>query len=110
MSDDLVRQAIAELQDDVRCRCSPAYKDRGLRDPACGCDSAEAVQVVANRIEELEHVLAEAKAALQPFADMHLMDDDAPDDAVCVISAATVKRARTAYRRTEKVRSWGQLW
>jgi hypothetical protein len=54
MSDDLVKNAIAELQDDVRCRCHPAYKDRGLHDPDCNCDSAGAVQVVTDRIEELE--------------------------------------------------------
>jgi hypothetical protein len=54
MSDDLVKRSIAELQDIVRCRCHPAYKDRGLHDPDCECDSAEAVQVVADRIKELE--------------------------------------------------------
>lgn len=57
MSDDLVKQAIAELQDLVRCCCHPAYKDRGLHDPNCECDSAEAVRVVADRIEELEKEL-----------------------------------------------------
>ena len=41
MSDDLVQQSIAELQD-----------------PDCECDSADAVQVVAARIEELEAKLA----------------------------------------------------
>ena len=51
--DDLVKQSIAELQDLVRCRCHPAYKDRGLHDPDCECDSADAVQVVADHIEEL---------------------------------------------------------
>jgi DNA repair exonuclease SbcCD ATPase subunit len=54
MSDDQVKQALAELQDDVRCRCHPAYKDRGLHDPDCNCDSAGAVQVVTDRIQELE--------------------------------------------------------
>jgi chromosome segregation ATPase len=54
MSDDLVKQAIAELGDIVRCRCHPAYKDRKLHDPDCNCDSAEALKVVADRIEELE--------------------------------------------------------
>ena len=54
MSDDLVKNAIAELQDDVRCRCHPAYKDRGLHDPDCNCDNAGAVQVVADRIEKLQ--------------------------------------------------------
>jgi hypothetical protein len=54
MSDDLAKQSIAELQDLVRCRCHPAYKDRGLHDPDCECDNAENVKVVADRIEELE--------------------------------------------------------
>ena len=54
MSDDLVRQALEELQDLVRCQCHDAYKDRGLHDPTCCCDSAEAVKVVSDRIEELE--------------------------------------------------------
>jgi hypothetical protein len=54
MSNDLVKQSIAELQDLVRCRCHPVYKDLGMHDPDCDCDSADAVQVVADRIEELE--------------------------------------------------------
>jgi hypothetical protein len=65
MSDDLVKRSIAELQDIVRCRCHPAYKDRGLHDPDCECDSAEAVQVVADRIEELEAKLAKAMAFIE---------------------------------------------
>lgn len=64
MPDDQVKNALAELQDDVRCRCHPAYKDRGLHDPDCNCDSAGAVQVVTGRIEELEVRLAEAKRHL----------------------------------------------
>ena len=62
MSDVLVKQSIAELQDIVRCRCHPAYKDRGMHDPDCECDSADAVQVVADRIEELEAKLAESES------------------------------------------------
>ena len=54
MTNDLVKQSILELQDIVRCRCHPAYTGRGLHDPDCECDSAEAVKVVADRIEELE--------------------------------------------------------
>ena len=65
MSDDLVQQSIAELQDIVRCRCHPAYRDRGMQDPDCECDSADAVQVVADRIEELEAKLAKAVEALE---------------------------------------------
>lgn len=51
---DLVKQAIAELRDVTRCRCMSAYTDRGLHDPSCECDSAEAVKTVADRIEKLE--------------------------------------------------------
>jgi hypothetical protein len=58
MSDDLVKQCIAELQDLVRCRCHPAYKDRGMHDPDCDCDSADAVQVVIDYIEKLEEYKA----------------------------------------------------
>ena len=54
MSDYPVKEAIAELQDVVRCRCQEAYKARGLHDPSCECDSAYAVKVVADRIEALE--------------------------------------------------------
>jgi ferritin-like protein len=59
MSDDLVKHSIAELRDLVRCR-------RHMVD---------AVQVVADRIEELEAKLAKAAAALYaisgrvPYAD-----------------------------------------
>jgi predicted RNase H-like nuclease (RuvC/YqgF family) len=53
MSDDLVKQAIIELQDLVLCRCHPAYKDRNLHDPACHCDDADNVALVADHIEEL---------------------------------------------------------
>ena len=62
MTEDLVKQSIAELQDLVRCRCHDAYKVRGLHDPDCECDNADAVRVVADRIEELETKLAEAEA------------------------------------------------
>jgi hypothetical protein len=58
MTDDLVKQSIAELQDLVRCRCHPAYKDRGMHDPDCDCDSADAVQVVIDYIAELEEYKA----------------------------------------------------
>ena len=48
MSDLSIEQAIDELRDLVRCRCHPGFKDRGLRDPDCNCDSAEAVEVLAH--------------------------------------------------------------
>lgn len=47
MTDEELKQAIAELQEVVRCRCHEAYRDRGLKDPHCECDSAEAVKIVA---------------------------------------------------------------
>jgi hypothetical protein len=63
MTDDPVKQALAELQDLVRCRCHPAYTGRGLRDPDCECDSTEAVKAVADHIEaqaaEIETLRAE---------------------------------------------------
>jgi hypothetical protein len=58
MPDDLVKQCIAELQDLVRCRCNPAYTGRGMHDPDCDCDSADAVQVVVDYIAELEEYKA----------------------------------------------------
>jgi hypothetical protein len=67
MSDELVNQCIAELQDLVRCRCHPAYTGRGLHDPDCECDSAEAVRVVTDRIEDLEAKLAKAVEHIEWF-------------------------------------------
>ena len=70
MSDDLVKQFIAELQDLVQCRCHEAFKGRGLHDPDCHCDTAEAVKVVADRIEELEAKLAKAVGLLEAWVDV----------------------------------------
>ena len=61
MSDEELTLAIAELQEVVRCRCDEAYRDRGLKDPHCECDSAEAVKVVASRIKALTEQLAAAR-------------------------------------------------
>jgi len=54
MSDLSIEQAIAEMRDLVRCRCHPAYKDRGLHDPDCNCDDAEAVEVLANALPAVQ--------------------------------------------------------
>jgi len=64
MSADLVKQALAELGDIVRCRCHAAYTDRKLHDPDCNCDSAEALQIVSGRIKALQSQLAKARDAL----------------------------------------------
>ena len=48
MSDLSIEQAIDEMRDLVRCRCHPAFTERKLHDPDCNCDSAEAVEVLAN--------------------------------------------------------------
>ena len=69
MSAMSIEQAIDELRDLVRCRCHPGFKDRGLRDPACNCDSAEAVEVLANALPAVqpdarETALREALAAV----------------------------------------------
>ena len=75
MSDDLVKQFIAELQDLVQCRCHEAFKGRGLHDPDCHCDTAEAVKVVTDRIAELEAKLAEALEALRDIARQKRTDE-----------------------------------
>jgi hypothetical protein len=56
---DPVKQALAELQDLVRCRCHEAYKGRGLHDPDCHCDNADAVKVVADDLETLDKACKE---------------------------------------------------
>jgi septal ring factor EnvC (AmiA/AmiB activator) len=61
MSDEELTQAMAELQEVVRCRCDEAYRDRGLKDPHCECDSAEAVKIVASRIKALTEQLSAAR-------------------------------------------------
>ena len=68
MTDEELTQAMAELQEVVRCRCDEAYRDRGLKDPHCECDSAEAVKVVADRIKDLTAKLAKAEAGLLAIA------------------------------------------
>ena len=76
---EAVEQAIAELQDLVRCRCDIAYTDRGLKDPACEHDSAEVLQVVADRIEELEAKLAKAVGALHRIGRGDYRINNVPD-------------------------------
>jgi len=56
-----IEDALAELGGLVRCRCSPAYKNRGLQDPDCDCDSADAVAVL--RQLALDYIAAEGQAA-----------------------------------------------
>jgi hypothetical protein len=57
---DTIQDAIGDLRDLVRCRCHSDYKDRGMHDPYCDCDSAEAVEVLARAIPttqpDREHV------------------------------------------------------
>ena len=71
MSDLSIEQAIDELRDLVRCRCHPAFTERKLHDPDCNCDSAEAVEVLANALpavqpgEEVMHDVS--NDALSPF-------------------------------------------
>lgn len=68
MRDEELKQAIAELQEVVRCRCNEAYRDRGLHDPQCECDSAEAVKIVADHIKALTAKLAKAVEALEDIS------------------------------------------
>jgi DNA repair exonuclease SbcCD ATPase subunit len=62
MTDEELKQALAELGDVVRCRCHEAYKGRGLHDPDCQCDSAEALATVTKHIEALSEQLEAARA------------------------------------------------
>ena len=57
MSDLSIEQAIAEMRDLVRCRCHPAFTERKLHDPDCNCDSAEAVEVLANALTAVQPVM-----------------------------------------------------
>lgn len=59
MSD--VEQAFAELDDLVRCRCHPAYKDRGLHDPDCNCDYADTISTIRAALSD-ERAHADALA------------------------------------------------
>ena len=64
MSDDLVKQSIEELRELMRCRCHPAYTDRGLHNSDCMYYMDAAVNIVADRIEELEAKLEMAEESL----------------------------------------------
>ena len=70
MTDEELTQAMAELQEVVRCHCDEAFRDRGLQDPQCQCDSAEAVKVVADRIEALEAKLSTCEKYRDAYAEM----------------------------------------
>lgn len=92
MSDDLIKQALAELGDIVHCRCHEAYKDRNLQDPQCQCDSADALTTVSKHIEQLERELDEARH-LQSCA----CNYDTPTD-VCMGHHALFERLYAAER------------
>lgn len=98
MSDDLVKQALEELQDLVRCQCHDAYKDRGLHDPTCCCHSAEAVKVVSDRIEELE---AQVRAA-DALAGQAQRVKDFRYDPNIGIELNLLETALAAYRATKE--------
>jgi len=88
---ETVAQALAELRDLTRCRCHPAYRDRGLHDPACNCDSTDAVEALAARLAEVE---AE-RDALETAREM-LGGFWAKDNARAEAAEAEVARLRTA--------------
>ena len=91
MTDEELKQAMAELQEVVRCRCDEAYRDRGLHDPQCECDSAEAVKIVARRIEDLEAKLAKAVEGLEKIAGAAVMEwTTARCGGLCDIARATL--------------------
>lgn len=65
MSDEIVKDAIAELKGLVACRCNDAYLGRKLKDPDCNCDSVPAASLVCSHIEALENELRDTKSQLQ---------------------------------------------
>jgi hypothetical protein len=67
-------QVIAALQEMVKCRCNPAYKDRGLHDPNCQCDYASEVQVIVDFIEQQNAKLAKTLKALE-IARVHVANN-----------------------------------
>ena len=69
MSDDLVKQSIEELRELMRCRCHPAYTDRGLHNSECMYYMNASVKIVADRIEELEAALPEQIEWVKRLAD-----------------------------------------
>ena len=70
MSDLSIEQAIDELRDLVRCRCHPGFKDRGLRDPSCDCDSAEAVEVLVRALPAVQPDAAAIREAARMLDDI----------------------------------------
>ena len=69
MSDDLAKQSIEELRELMRCRCHPAYTDRGLHNSECMYYMNASVKIVADRIEELEAALPEQIEWVKRLAD-----------------------------------------
>ncbi len=84
-----IQDAVAELRGLTTCRCDAAYKDRGLHDPACECDSADAVEAVASRIDALEKALrglVDAGRRYRDFALDHAQHDEVMPKTITVES------------------------
>ncbi|CAB4157890.1 hypothetical protein UFOVP681_52 [uncultured Caudovirales phage] len=96
MTDDALKQALAELGDVVRCRCDEAYRERDLQDPECNCDSMDAVRVVIARIEWLER---ERVLDAKLLADTQALLDTALE---AVIDAKLVAEAKLAEVEKER--------
>ncbi len=94
--DDALKQALAELGDVVRCCCHEAFRDRGLQDPQCNCDSMDAVRVVIARIEWLER---ERVLDAKLLADTQALLDTALE---AVIDAKLVAEAKLAEVEAER--------
>jgi hypothetical protein len=94
--EDALKQALAELGDVVRCRCDEAYRDRGLQDPQCNCDSMDAARVVIARIEWLER---ERVLDAKLLADTQALLDTALE---AVIDAKLVAEAKVQALEAER--------
>jgi hypothetical protein len=96
MTDDALKQALAELGDVVRCRCDEAFRDRDLQDPDCNCDSMDAVRVVLARIDWLER---ERVLDAKLLADTQALLDTALE---AVIDAKLVAEAKVQALEAER--------
>ena len=81
--EEQVQQALAELWDIVKCRCNEAYTGRGLHDPDCECDRADAVRTVADAITTLRAQLAEAHKDGFQLAAWQCLFEDGKTGIVC---------------------------
>ena len=94
MSDDMVKQAIIDLQELVRCICSPALKDRNLHSPDCRGYDASNVALLSDRIEELGAKLAKAVKLMELSVELATWNTTLLEDVIDFITDHRTERTR----------------